>query len=211
MNDKHTQMAALVTDVLKFYGQDVTRFTLQVWLNAMQPFEIETVSRAFSKHVSNPERGQFPPKPADIVKALQGTMTDRAALAWGKVLDSMSSVGAYSDIVFDDAAIHAAINDMGGWPKVCRTDTSELGFLQHRFTQAHKAYTERGQFDYPRRLSGDRSPDQDYERRGLPLPKPALIGNPDTARAVYRAGTVGKTAITFASIGNLAGALTHEQ
>ena len=55
---------------------------------------------------------------AQLPIKLDGTVTDRAALAWGKVLEAMSSVGAYSDVVFDDPAIHAAIEDCGGWVKI---------------------------------------------------------------------------------------------
>lgn len=189
---------SLLTDVMAYYGKDCSEFTLTVWWGALQGFELEQVSRALQRHATDPERGQFAPKVADIVRVLQGTTTDRAAIAWGKVHDAMGRVGAYSDVVFDDPAIHAVVEDLGGWPKVCRWPTDELSYLQHRFQTSHKAYTERGQFEYQRRLAGDRSPDSEYEKIGLQPPKPALVGNPDTCRAVYHGGsTTGKTAITF--------------
>ena len=68
-----------------------------------------------------------------LVRQLAGTATDRAMLAWGKAIDAASRVGAYTDVVFDDPAIHAAIEDMGGWPKFCRGDVKDLSYLQHRF------------------------------------------------------------------------------
>ena len=80
---------------------------------------------------------------------------------------------------------------MGGWPKMCRTELKELGLLQHRFMQSYRAYAERGQFDYPKRLGGDRSPDSEYEKAGLKLPRPALIGDPDRAKLVYQGGGAG--------------------
>lgn len=198
------QLISMVTDALGYYRQDVSQFTLHVWLQACQPFTIEQVSKALTAHVTDPDRGQFAPKVADIVRILAGTTTDRAALAWGKTLGAMSSVGAYSDVVFDDPAIHAAIEDCGGWVKVCRTETAELSYLQHRFCQSHKAYTGRGTFEYQRQLKGDRSPDADYLKKGLPLPKPALIGDADRAKLVYQGGNVsGKTTITFTPLDSL--------
>ena len=95
-------MVAMVTDALAYYGKPVSAFTLQVWVQACQPFSIEQVSKALTAHATDPERGQFAPKVADIVRILSGTATDRAALAWGKCLKAMSSVGAYTDVVFDD-------------------------------------------------------------------------------------------------------------
>jgi hypothetical protein len=188
---------ALVTDVLGYYRQPVSEFTLQVWWQASQPFALEQVSKALTAHATDPERGQFAPKVADLVRILSGTHTDRAALAWGKALEAMSRVGAYQDVVFDDPAIHAAVEDCGGWPKVCRTEGKDLSYLQHRFCESHKAYTGRGKFDYPRRLAGDRSPDSEYEKKRLPLPRPAVVGDPLRAKAVFDGGGAGKTAISF--------------
>lgn len=205
--DKLGDIAELVTNVCKFYRQEVTGFTIDVWVNAMQVFEFDQVRRAFSAHLANPEGGQYMPKPADIVKVLQGTSTDRAALAWGKTLEAMGSVGAYQDVVFDDPAIHATVEDLGGWPKLCRTETKDLSYMQHKFAESYRAYAGRGEFPYPRRLAGDRSPDSDYERKGLKLPRPALIGDLNRAKAVYKGGGAGKTAITYESIGNIAARL----
>ncbi len=187
----------LLTDAMAYYGKDCSAFTLTVWWGALQGCELEQVATALQRHAMDPERGQFAPKVADLVRVLQGTSTDRAALAWGKVHEAMSAVGAYCDVVFDDPAIHAVVEDLGGWPKVCRTETNELSYLQHRFQEAHRAYTARGQFEYQRRLAGDRSPDYEYARSGLPLPRPALVGNRERAIAVLKNGNAaGKTLIS---------------
>lgn len=188
---------SLLTDALAYYGKDCSKFTLQVWWGACQGFDFEQISKAMQRHATDPERGQFAPKVADIVRVLQGTSTDRAAIAWGKVHEAMGSVGAYSDVVFDDPAIHAVIEDLGGWPKVCRTDVDELSYLQHRFQESHRAYTGRVKFEYQCRLAGDRSPDFDYTSRNIPLPRPALVGDRERAIAVLKNGNqAGKTLIT---------------
>jgi hypothetical protein len=147
--------ATLMTQALAFYRQDVTDFTLDVWWQACQPFEVEQVRKALTAHAMDPDRGQFPPKPADLVRQLQGTHGDRALLAWGKVYDSMRSVGAYSSIDFGEPAIHAAIIDIGGWVALCRSAVDELPFWQRRFCDAYRTYTARGAPDAPLRLTGD--------------------------------------------------------
>lgn len=194
------QKAELITDVMKFYRQDITKFTISVWQNAMQPYSFEQVSKAMSAHVANPENGQFMPKPADIVKQLSGTVTDRSAMAWGKVYDAAQRIGAYTDVVFDDPAIHAVIEDMGGWVKICRAETKDISYLMHRFCESYKAYASRGNFEYPRQLHGDRSPDSEYIKKGLKPPSAKLIGNPQKAMDVLQGGSAkGKTQITDAS------------
>lgn len=195
---EYSEFTRLLTDVMAYYRQDASIFVIELFWNACQNFEFEQVSKALTAHAMDAERGVYAPKVADLVRVLAGTTTDRAALAWGKVLESISSVGAYSDVVFDDPAIHASIEDCGGWVKICRSQTDDLSYLQHRFCQSHKAYAGRGTFEYQRRLIGDRSPDHEFLMRGIPLPKPAVVGDIATARKVYRGGNVaGKTAISF--------------
>lgn len=201
---EHDEFTAMIVDALAYYRQNVSEFTLHVWTEGCKPYTLEQVNNAMTAHMTDATSGQFAPKVADIVRIISGTTTDRAALAWGKTLDAMGRVGAYTDVVFDDPAIHAAVEDLGGWPKMCRTETKDLIYLQHRFCESHKAYTGRGEFDYPRRLIGDRSPDHEYEKKRIPLPKPAVIGDKERARNVYRGGEkAGKTAINYLAIAAL--------
>lgn len=201
-NEDKSQFVKLITDVLGFYKQDLSEFALHVWWQGCQPYSLEQISKAITAHATDPDRGQFAPKIADIVRKLQGTKEDRSLLAWGKVMDAMGSVGAYQDVIFDDPAIHAAIQDIGGWSKTCRTNIDDLSYLQHRFSQSHKAYVERGEFDYPKRLNGDRSPDIEYEKKGIPLPRPAIVGNYALAKKVYEGGGNQSKSISFAHVGN---------
>ncbi len=206
-----TRFAQLITDVMAFYKQDVSTFALSVWWQACERYDFEQVSKALTGHAMDAERGQFAPKPADLVRQLEGTPTDRAMLAWGKVLDAVQRIGQYADVVFDDPAIHAVIEDLGGWPKVCRVEMKDLSYLQHRFTEAHRAYTNKGEFQYPRRLMGDRSPDEMYEKRGLPAPKPAVIGDVVKARLVYQGGKLTGKQISFQSIASIGQALIEQK
>ena len=123
----------------ELYGKSLSQGAIALWWKALERFDFEQVSYAMQAHTQNAEAGQFMPKPADLIRALEGTATDRAAVAWGKTLDAAQRVGAYSDVAFDDPAIHAAISDLGGWSKFCRTETKDLGFMQHRFCEIHLA------------------------------------------------------------------------
>jgi hypothetical protein len=191
------KFATLLADTMAFYGQEISPFAAGVWWQACQAHSFEQVSRALTRHALDPDRGQFPPKPADLVRQLSGTATDKAMIAWGKAFDAAGRVGAYTDVVFDDPAIHAAIEDIGGWPRFCRTEAKDLSYLQHRFAESYRAYAGREAFEYPPRLGGDRSPDEMYQKRGLPPPKPAVIGDLQKARDVYRLGCAASKPGTF--------------
>ncbi|MEJ1937716.1 DUF6475 domain-containing protein, partial [Nostoc sp. NIES-2111] len=116
--------------------------------------------------------------------------TDRAIAAWGKVVGAMSDVGAYTDVVFDDALIHLCVTDLGGWPKICRTPYDEQSYLQHRFCEAYRAYASRGvPTEYPSRLTGAGSGPDDYAKVGMKPPAPRLVGNREAALRVLAGGT----------------------
>lgn len=181
--------AELIGNVLGFYGQKISSFALDVWWQACQSFSLDEVSAALTRHATNPESGQFAPKPADLIRELRGTPSDRAAKAWSALLDAMQRIGSYTDVVFDDPIIHVVVMDLGGWPTLCRTETAQLSYHQHRFTEAYRAYSRRGDLtEWPRRLTGDRSPDDEFERFGLKPPRPVLIGDAKRALAVLEGG-----------------------
>ncbi len=182
------EFQSLLSSVLGFYSAPPTTFARSVWWEACQPFELAEVRRAFTAHATDPDRGMFAPKPADVVRQLSGTATDRAAQAWRKTLAAAGQIGAYSDVVFDDPLIHACVDDLGGWPKVCRTEQESLGYVHHRFLETYKALAARGASDYPRKLLGDRGSDDLYRKRGIDPPKPALVGDREMALMVLEGG-----------------------
>jgi hypothetical protein len=181
-----------------FYGKELSSFAGKVWWQACERFEVEQVTKALSAHLMDAEHGRFMPKPADIVRQLQGTNTDRSLLAWGKVMDAAQRVGAYTSVGFDDGLVHAAIEDIGGWVALCRCEMDELPFLQRRFCDSYKAYAGRTDVTFPAYLRGE------YElinaTSGQPVAPPVLIGNPAVAADVLRLGvSAPKTQITHAS------------
>lgn len=207
---KNTDLAkfkVLLTEVMSYYEKNTSPFMLTLYWDAFNNFDFEQVRKALNQHCIDPESGRFAPKVADIVKILAGTVTDRSALAWGKFYDAMSRVGCYQDVAFDDPAIHAAAEDIGGWHKACTTPSKDVSYLQHQFCNSYKAYVNKGKFDYPKVLVGIRSPDSVYRMSGLNPPKPVLIGDAKVAMNVYLNGnsySVGNKAITsFQSIEKL--------
>lgn len=160
-----------LTQVLAFYKQDASDFAMQVWWDACKPFDLEQVRKAISGHAMHPEKGQFCPKPADLVRELAGTHTDRALLAWGRVSRAMSDVGAYASVDFGDPAIHATVRELGGWAAICRVENDEQHFLQKRFCDFYRTYTTRGAPDAPLQLQGA----HDVTNAGLSLTSPDAV------------------------------------
>jgi hypothetical protein len=207
-NDRD-EFGALLSQALAFYGITTSKFALGVWWQACSGFELEQVRKALTAHAMDPDRGQFVPKPADLVRQLQGTHADRSLIAWGKVHDAIGRIGAWKSVVFDDPAIHAAIADMGGWPAVCASKVDELPFLQKRFCDLHRAYSQRPDTPYPPRLVGNA--EATNALNGREVAPPLLVGDPQRAAAVQQGGQAGgRSQITIAGAA-LPAAITHER
>jgi hypothetical protein len=177
----------LITQALAFHRQDVTKFSLGVWWQACQPFTMEQVRAALTAHAMDPERGRFAPMPADLVRALHGTNTDRALVAWGKVHEAIARVGAYTSVVFDEPAIHAAIEDIGGWSALCQGKLDELPFTQRRFCDSYRAHVTRGTTSFSPVLLGiSELANRTAGHRPAP---PQLVGDPEQCAQVMRMGT----------------------
>ena len=132
--------ATLFADVMAYYRQDVSDFTRTLFWTSLQAFDFEQVRKAFDAHAKDSEQGRFAPKLADLVRILQGTYTDRAQLAWGRCLEAMRSVGAYTDVIFDDPATHAAIEGRGRLAEALPHADRRTGLRAAAFCKAHKAY-----------------------------------------------------------------------
>jgi hypothetical protein len=103
------------------------------------------VERAFAAHRRDPERGQFLPKPADIIRHLQGDSTQRAMLAWGEAVECARNGGAgYLRL---PEPTKAALDSLGGMLALRRADDTQLPFLQRQFIAGHKAVVHRQDAD----------------------------------------------------------------
>lgn len=188
---------ALLTQVMALYRQDVTPFLVDVWWQACSPFEFDAIRKAMTAHATDPDRGQWSPKPADIVRLLAGTQADRSLMAWGKVYDAMRHVGAYGSVAFDDPAIAPAIVDIGGWVAICRSDADELPHLQRRFCASHAAYTRSPPVQAIGYLMGEH--EAINSTRGHRSKPPTLIGDASKAAELAKLGPAAqKVAITHA-------------
>lgn len=182
--------AELIAGVFAYHRTQVTPAVISVYWRGCAPYAIEQVTKAMDVLAADPEAGRFTPKIADIVRVLQGTQTDRSLIAWGKVSSAMGYVGAYRDVAFDDPIVHLCVNDLGGWPKFCRTPYDEQGYLQHAFSKAYQAYANRGEpTEWPSFLVGASEGREQYEKVGLPPPRIKLVGDIEAARRVVDGGT----------------------
>lgn len=144
-----------ITGVYAFYDKEINDFALDLWWNALKHFDLNAVIQAFGRHVVNPEAGKWLPKPADIIRMLQGSTQDAALAAWAKVDKAVRHKGPYVDVVFDDPLIHRVLHDMGGWIQLGEKNEDEWPFVAKEFENRYRGFRERSDIpEYPSVLVG---------------------------------------------------------
>lgn len=177
-----------IVGVMGFYGRSVSSFALDVWWTALKGHDLAAIVDAFNRHLANPDAGQFPPKPADIIRMLQGSTQDSALRAWAKVDQAVRRIGTYCDVVFDDALIHRVIQDMGGWIALGTKAENEWPFVAKEFENRYRGFRSRNECpEYPASLVGIVTAHNNQE--GFKTELPVLIGNEQLAKQVWCGGT----------------------
>jgi len=166
----------------------MSKDSLDLWYLCLKKYDFKEVQGAFSKYIQQPGKGQYVPKPADIIEILSGSYESNAMQAWSKVERSICQVGAYSDVCFDDPLINRTIQDMGGWIKLCQTDEKELKFRAIEFRNRYQSYRGSSKMPaYPKLLYGIAT----SENSGKELEykeNPIFVGNKEKAAITYQGG-----------------------
>lgn len=151
-----------MTRLFAVYGEPITPTLLSAWWGALAPrYPLVSVVDAMNAHATDPDAGMFRPTPAHIIRHLEGRSAERALGAWARVLSAIRRYGQNYTLVFDDWRIHAAIQNMGGWPSVAGHLAADVAHVERRFCQAYAALTHRQPVvgEYPERLVGLLSPE----------------------------------------------------
>ncbi|USH03677.1 DUF6475 domain-containing protein [Grimontia kaedaensis] len=173
--------------VMGLYGKTLTPTVLEAWWKALKHMALPAVIKALELHTQNPDAGQYPPKPAHVIRLLGGTSKDRVNIAWAKVEKAITSVGVWNDVVFDDALIHMVIDQMGGWAKLCETKSKDLSYRAKEFESKYQTVLFNPAQSYPKKLSGMASVHN--ASRGMDVSPPMTIGCVEQCRRVYKGGS----------------------
>lgn len=134
MNDSDKkQFYIALGGVCELYEKEITKSLAQIYFAALKQYSVEDVTAAFAKHTNDSEQGMFMPKPAHIVKQIDGTqkqnddaLKGRAEMAHSILLNAVKNTGASRTPKFKDPLITAAIISMGGWPAICAYSQEDL-------------------------------------------------------------------------------------
>jgi hypothetical protein len=187
-SDDSKPFRALLAGVFALYGKEVSDAVASIWWAAMRPYDFAAVKDALNRHAVNPDNGQFLPKPADVVRLIDGGSADSALQAWVKFEQGLMRFAPYYSVVFDDPLIHRVVQDMGGWPGFCGHPEKEWPFIRNQFVDLYRSYRRRAAPpECPPKLIG--IAEANNAPRCFRVEPPILIGDERVCLLVLRKGS----------------------
>lgn len=157
-----TRFASAIHGTFEIYSpKPVSEQLMNIWWATLKPYSIDDVCNALTKHISDAERGQFPPKPADVIRFLQPgekeqleNVKSQAEMQWLNVTHAIARTGAYRTPTFKDPVTSATVNSLGGWAMICQKTTQQLDFLQKQFVSTYVDFQRRPIEQLPCHVAG---------------------------------------------------------
>ena len=151
----------LITVMSETYGEEFTPAKLKLWWNLFKPYPIETFEQALYAHIACPDAGMFSPKPANLMKFINGTskdqqqlVEDRAEMAWACIEREISRIGSYGTLELEDKQAIAAVKAIGGWRALCMCTYDQLVWKKKEFMSAYDTYERTPLEHLPNKLPG---------------------------------------------------------
>lgn len=128
------EFAACLKVAADLYGRPpLSGEALKMFFLLLQNYSLAQVKAALQGHMA---ASPYMPKPCDVIQRIEGRGEDRAAAAWALVMKAVSRFGHDTSVRFPSPAIHYALEQMGGWARLCmRLTDAELPFRAKDFAQ----------------------------------------------------------------------------
>ena len=119
---------------MSIYGKDLEQTTGATIFALLMHYSLDDIAEALDSHLCDPNSGQFPPKPADIVRNIQRVMNAEA----GRVFDIiLRRLNPYASVQFTDQRAAGAVCALGGWLQLCEINNNEIERTRARFIEAY--------------------------------------------------------------------------
>lgn len=151
----------LITVMSETYGEEFTPAKVKLWWNLFKPHSIEVFEQALYAHIACTDAGMFSPKPANLMKFINGTtkeneqlVEDRAEMAWACIELEISRIGSYGTLELEDKQAIAAVKAIGGWQQLCASTYDQLVWKKKEFMSAYDTYERTPLEHLPNKLPG---------------------------------------------------------
>lgn len=141
---KFKELLAMITENYSFVFSPAN---MKLWSVLFKPYSIEVFESALASHMVCPDSGMFTPKPANLMKFINGTtkqldqdVNDKTELAWAQVIDKIRTVGSWGTLKLDDKQALAAVRSLGSWKQLCGSTENDMTWKKKEFMRIYQTY-----------------------------------------------------------------------
>lgn len=132
-----------ITVTLGGYGRVLGKSALEMWLDDLAAIDPVVAMAAFAAHRRDPDRGQFAPTAADIIRRVNGSNEERALMAWATVRGAVRQHGYNRSVDFNSPLVHGVLHEMGGWSSINDMTTFDVEARKAEFIKRFVTYASR--------------------------------------------------------------------
>lgn len=123
---------------------DMTKEKINIYCIALSSLSAEQLDKAFISMIKNRVYKSFP-QVAEILQYATGTtendLNSRIVIAKQVLKNAIIYNGAYCSVEFEDKAIHAVIDSVSGWQKLCLMASEDFeALMTFEFKKIYEAY-----------------------------------------------------------------------
>jgi hypothetical protein len=141
-----------ITMLCEVWGRTQSKLLFEAYYLAVRDMTAEEYERAIEGIISDRSLLKMP-LPAEINGYGRTPASDTALLAYDQLIRAVREQGAYKSVAFEDRTIHACVEAMGGWRRICDATIEDWTWLQKDFVKLYQAFAGRG-IAGPERLVG---------------------------------------------------------
>lgn len=189
--DRTTRIVDAVTMLAEAWRQKATEATFLAFESGLSGVPIDVIEQAANQAIRS---CKFMPSVYEFLQLCgQGAGSvgaeERALIAWTVVRKSVSAVGGYQTVVFDDPIATATVRALGGWNRVCETPAGKDldTWLRNDFVALYVANLAAGiSAEAARPLPGLDAATRNANGYDLPEPKTIVVGLPKIGKNLIR-------------------------
>lgn len=166
-------LMAMLAEIFLPVNSSLSETKVELYFDLLKEYSISDIKLGVTKILKSHIYNSFP-KPAEIIKEIEGDQGDVVIEKWLLLKDTIAKVGAYQSVQFEDLVINSVINELGGWSKVCEVLEDDLKWMQKDFERLYPILKKR--VNHPKYILG--IADQENNNRNNYIEsKPILIKN----------------------------------
>ncbi len=137
---KYERFAKNITGLGALFDKDVPQSLMDLYWETLSDLTDDQFEKACQTAA---RKLKFFPRPAELLEMIQDDQEALALTVWEKLNRAIREYGQYRSIEFDDPAISATVESLGGWVAACLWRTDDLPHRRREFLATYQVMSQR--------------------------------------------------------------------